>query len=313
MSTIRLVFLGTSAAVPQKDRFLSSISLQLENGEILLFDCGEGTQYQLLRYKVNFQKITKILFSHLHGDHFYGILGLLTTMRLMERKTPLVIYGPPGTKRLFERLLGPYGLNKMSFPLTIQEIANGLVCDEKDYRIYAQQIHHSVYCLGYCLQEKDRCGRFHPEEAKKLGVKRGPKWRKLQEGEAVLSKDNKVVLPEEVLGEKRRGFKIVIAYDGRYQKKDFVPFAREADILVLEATFSMDEEERAIEHLHSTASWSAQIGKAAKAKRLYLTHISARFKETDKLKEEAEAYFPGVVIADDGLEVRLNRSDLDQE
>jgi ribonuclease Z len=103
MSTLRIVFLGTSAAVPQKDRFLSSIAMQIENGEILLFDIGEGTQYQLMKFNVNFQKITKIFISHLHGDHIFGIFGLLNTMNLMERETALIIYGPPGTKSFFEQ------------------------------------------------------------------------------------------------------------------------------------------------------------------------------------------------------------------
>ena len=313
MSTIRIVFLGTSAAVPQKDSFLSSIALQRENGEIFLFDCGEGTQYQMMKFNVNFQKITKIFFSHLHGDHIFGIFGLLNTMNLMERTKEVTIYGPIGTRRYFEGIMGTQDNFGFKYPIDIQEIEEGLVCEEDDYRIVAKRVKHSVYTVAYAFIEKDRLGRFNKEKAKKLKVKRGSKWQELQKGKSVLSEDNKVIIPEMVLGPKRRGFKIVIAFDGLYDDEDFVPFAKEADVLILEATFDDDHENNAKERLHSTARWSAQIARKAEAKKLYLTHISPRFKEDKSLEKQAQEEYPDAIIAYDGLEINLNRKDLENE
>ena len=311
MSSIRIVFLGTSATVPQKDRFLSSIALQRDTGEIILFDCGEGTQYQMLRFNINFQKITKIIFSHLHGDHIFGIFGLLNTMKLMERTAPLTIYGPPGIKLFFKALFGPPEEMDFNYSIDIQDITEGLVCDENDYRIVAKKVDHSVYTLAYALVEKERLGRFNKKKALELKVEKGEKWQKLQKGISVLSTDNKVVTPDMILGPNRRGFKIVIAFDGLYNPEDFVPFAKDADLLVLESTFSDEHKELAKEKLHSTARWSAQIAKLANAKALYLTHISPRFKEGEILEKEAKEEFQNTTIAYDGLEITMNRKDLE--
>ena len=312
MTTIRIVFLGTSAAVPQKDRFLSSIALQRETGEILLFDCGEGTQYQLMKFNVNFQKINKIFLSHLHGDHIFGIFGLLNTMNLMERAHNLTIYGPPGTKFFFEQTLGARKNFGFKYPVEVYEYEEGMIFEDDDYRIVSKRIMHSVYTVAYAYIEKDRLGRFNKEKAKELNVKRGKNWQALQKGKTVLSEDNQIVTPEMVLGPKRRGFKIVIAFDGLYVEDEFVPFAADADILILEATFSDEHEEKAKERLHSTSRWSAQIARKANAKKLYLTHISPRHKDDDSLEKQAKEEFPNTIIAYDGLEIKLNRKDIEE-
>jgi len=313
MTTIRIVFLGTSAAVPQKNRFLSGLALQREKGEILLFDCGEGTQYQIMKYKVNFQKISKIFLSHLHGDHLYGIFGLLSTMKLADRSNPLKIYGPPGTKQYLKRFYGEKIENGFSYPIGIFDTEEGFVCEDEDYQIVAKRTMHSIYTLAYAYIEKDRLGHFDTKKAQELKVKKGNKWQQLQKGKSVLSEDNKVILPEMVLGPKRRGFKIVIGSDGTYQEEDFVPFAMGADVLVLEATFSDINESKAKEKLHSTSRWSAIIARKAKVKKLFLTHISPRTEEEENLKNEAQEEFPSAVIAYDGLEIHLNRKDLESE
>jgi ribonuclease Z len=313
MSTLKLTFLGTSASVPQKDRFLSSIAMQRENGEIFLFDCGEGTQFQMMKFNVNFQKITKVLFSHLHADHILGIFGLLNTMRLMERTKPIAIYGPQGTKYFFDAMMGQKENYGLTFPIDIQEIEEGVVCDEADFRIIGKRVMHSVYTLAFAYIEKDRLGRFDKDKAKKLKVKKGQKWQELQQGKSVLSEDNQVVLPEMVLGPQRRGFKIVIAFDGLYVEEEFVPFASDADVLILESTYGDEQVAKAKERLHSTARWSARIAKKANAKRLYLTHISPRFKEDDTLEREAREEYPNAIIAYDGLEINLKRRDLESE
>lgn len=310
MTTIRIVFLGTSASMPQKNRFLSGLAMQRETGEILLFDCGEGTQYQIMRYKVNFQKISKIFLSHLHGDHIFGIFGLLSTMNLAERSNPLKIYGPPGTKQFLERFFGEKLENGFSYPIEIFDSEEGFVCEDEEYRIVAKRTVHSVYTLAYAYIEKDRLGHFNTKKAKELKVKKGIKWQQLQKGKSVLSEDNKVILPEMVLGPKRRGFKIVIGSDGTYQEEDFVPFAMDADVLVLEATFSDANESKAKEKLHSTSRWSAIIARKANAKKLYLTHLSPRTDEEENLEKQAQEEFPETIIAYDGLEIHLNRKDL---
>ncbi|MBD3193022.1 MAG: ribonuclease Z [Candidatus Heimdallarchaeota archaeon] len=313
MSTIRIVFLGTSAAVPQKDRFLSSIALQRENGEVLLFDCGEGTQYQLMKFNVNFQRISRILLTHLHGDHIFGLFGLLNTMNLMGRQAPIKIFGPAGTQEFIEAILGTKKNHGFSFPVEMKEIEEGLVYETKKYRLFAQKVPHSVYSLSFAYIEKPRLGRFNVQKAKELKVKRGPKWNQLQEGEPVLSEENKVVLPEMVLGKKRRGFKLIFGSDGLYPPETFVPFAHQADVLILEATFGDEEEEHAYEKLHSTARLSARIAKQANVKRLYLTHISPRYNDPTVLEKQAREEFPETIIAYDGLEINLNRSDLEKE
>ncbi|MCK5184923.1 MAG: ribonuclease Z [Candidatus Heimdallarchaeota archaeon] len=313
MSTLKLTFLGTSASVPQKDRFLSTSLLLDYKGEHILFDCGEGTQYQMMKFNVNFQKITKVLFSHLHADHLYGIFGLLNTMRLMERTKPIEIYGPLGTKYFFESMMGKKENYGLSFPIEIQEIEEGVVCDEEDYRIVSKRVMHSVYTMAYAYIEKDRLGRFNKEEAMKLKVKKGKKWQELQQGKSVLSEENKVIIPEMVLGPKRRGFKIVIAFDGLYAEDEFVPFAIDADVLIMESTYGDEHEKNAKERLHSTARWSAKIAKKANAKRLYLTHISPKSKENSTLEKEAREEFPKAIIAYDGLKINLTRRDLENE
>lgn len=312
MSTFRIVFLGTSAAVPQKNRFLSSIAMQRENGEIFLFDCGEGTQYQLMKFNVNFQKITKIFFSHLHLDHILGIFGLLNSMRLMDRTRSLEIFGPIGTRRFFQGILGNEESFGFNYTIDIQEVEEGFICEDEDYRIIAKRVKHSVYCLAYAYLEKDRLGHFNPEKARKLKVTQGSKWSELQQGKAVLSEENKVITPDMVLGSKRRGVKIVIAFDGLYELEDFVTFAQEADILIMEATYDDEQLENAIEKLHSTASISAEIAQAAKARRLYLTHISPRYDEDTTLAEQAQKIFPKAIIAYDGLEINLSRKDIEE-
>ncbi|MHA1462130.1 MAG: ribonuclease Z [Candidatus Heimdallarchaeota archaeon] len=313
MTTIRIVFLGTSASVPQKNRFLSGLAMQREKGEVLLFDCGEGTQYQIMKYKVNFQKITKIFLSHLHGDHIYGIFGLLNTMKLAERRSPLKIFGPPGTKQFLENFFGEKLENGFGYHIGISDTEEGFVCEEEDYQIVAKRTIHSVHTLSYAYIEKDRLGHFDTKKAKELKVKKGTKWQKLQKGKSVLSEDNKVILPEMILGPKRRGFKIVIGSDGTYLEEDFVPFAMGADVLVLEATFSDINELKAKEKMHSTSRWSAIIARKAKAKKLYLTHISPRSEEEENLEKEAQEEFPEAIIAYDGLEIHLNRKDLETE
>jgi ribonuclease Z len=313
MSSIRIVFLGTSAAVPQKNRYLSSVAMQRENGEVYLFDCGEGTQFRLMEYNVNFQKITKIFLSHLHGDHLFGLFGLLSTMKQMERTKSLTIFGPIGTSQLMERVFGPTENYGFEFPLDVQNVEEGLICDELDHKIIGKRVMHSVYTLAFAYLEKDRLGRFKKQKAIALNVEKGEKWQKLQKGKSVLSKDNKVITPDMVLGQKRRGFKIIFAFDGLYTAEEFVPFARDADVLIMEATFGDEKAELAKNKLHSTARWSAKIAKQANAKRLYLTHISARFKNDDSLEKQAKEEYPSAIIAFDGLEILLNRRDLDKK
>ncbi|MHA1922729.1 MAG: ribonuclease Z [Candidatus Heimdallarchaeota archaeon] len=310
MSSIKIVFLGTSAAVPTKERFLSSLSLQRDSGEILLFDCGEGTQFRLMKFGVNFQKISKIFISHLHSDHIYGLFGLLSTMKFTDRTKPLNIYGPFGIKSIIEAIKGD--LLNYPYEIHIHEIDEGLVLEEEKYRVFAQSVPHGILTLAYAYIEKDRLGRFNSNKAKSLKVKKGAKWQKLQNGVSVLSDDNKVIMPEMVLGTKRRGFKIVIASDGLYNE-EFVPFARDADILVMESTYTEKFKKNALEKLHSTAKISAKIAAQANAKKLILTHISARFKEDTELVAEAQKEFPNAIIAYDGLEINMNLKDLNDE
>lgn len=299
---LSLTFLGTSAACPTVDRNVASIALHRE-GETLLFDCGEGTQRQMLRYGVGFS-FREIFFTHYHADHFLGVIGLFRTMGLMDRTEPVALYGPKGAERVLGGALG-VGIERTRFPFTIVEVKPGDRLGRGEYEIAVFATKHRADTVGYALVERDRLGRFDPGRARELGIPEGPLWGQIHKGRPVVLADGTTVTPDQLVGPPRPGRTVVISGDTR-PHPDVVAAARGADLLVHEATFGEDERARAVETGHSTASEAARVARDAGVRRLVLTHISPRYtRDAPELLAEATAVFPDVIVARDGLTVEV--------
>ncbi len=297
---LTLTFLGTAAACPTVDRNVSSLAVQRE-GEMLLFDCGEGTQRQMMRYGVGFS-FKEIFFSHYHSDHFLGVIGLFRTLGLMDRKEGVILYGPKGAERVLGGAL-TVGIERTRFPVEIKELQPGDSLDRGDYRLDVFDTDHRADTIGYALVEKDRLGRFDPDRARELGIPEGPLWGQIHKGMPVTLMDGRVVIPADLVGPPRPGRTLVYSGDTR-PHASVVAAARDADLLVHEATFGEDERARAVETGHSTAREAAEVAREAGARRLVLTHLSARYsREAPELLAEAQEVFPATVIARDGLTI----------
>ena len=297
---LSVTFLGTGAACPTIERNVSGLAVQRE-GETLLFDCGEGTQRQMMRYGVGFS-FAEVFFSHFHADHMLGIIGLLRTMGLQDRTAPVTLYGPPGADRILTAALH-LGVERNKFPVAVQEVRPGDCLHRAEYDIVVFETDHRADTVGYALAEHTRLGRFHPERARELGVPEGPLWGELHRGRSVQLGDGRTVTPEDLVGPPRRGRTIVYSGDTRPHLA-LIEAARGADLLIHEATFGGDEADRAVETGHSTASEAARVAVEAGVRRLVLTHISPRYsRDAPELLAEARAVFPETQIARDGMVV----------
>ena len=304
---LSVTFLGTRAARPTVERNVSSLAVTRE-GETLLFDCGEGTQRQMMRYGVSFA-LSEIFFTHFHADHFLGLIGLVRTLGLQGREEPIRLYGPRGAKQVLNNAL-LLGVEKLPFAVDIREVKPGEVIGERaGYAIASFATDHGAGSIGYALVEGERYGKFDPEKARALGVPEGPLWGKLQRGEAVELADGRKLTADSVVGPRRPGRKIVVTGDTA-PCAAVVDAAAGADLLVHEATFGDEEKDRAKETFHSTAREAAQVAKAAKVRKLVLTHLSARYSITpEALVKEAKEVFGDVVAAKDGMVVEVPFAD----
>ena len=298
---MKLVFLGTSGAQPTENRGLTCICLE-KDGEILMFDAGEGAQVSYLKSGLGWNKKMKIFVTHLHGDHCIGILGLLQTMTLQHRTGPIEIFGPEGIEEFIAANIKilKFGL---SFPVMITSIIEEKIVDEETYSIFACKAEHSVLTYSYLFQEKDKPGRFHPEKAKQLEIPEGKLWNQLQKGQEVKVGD-KIIKPSDVLGEKRSGKKIGISGDTRPTKK-LEEFFKNCDYLVFDSTFLDELRDKAKETFHSTAKEAAVLAKSANVTNLILTHFSARYKDETVLVEDAKTVHDSVIGAKDQLEIEI--------
>jgi len=299
--SLTLRFLGTSAARPTVERNVSSLAL-IREGETMLFDCGEGTQRQMMRYGISFV-LEDILFTHLHADHVIGVIGLMRTMALQGRTEPLRLWGPRGSSRHLRRA-SEFGVERVGFRVDVMEVEPGQAIKRDGYAIepFAAE-HGGGPSLGFALVEQERRGRFNPDLARELGVPEGPLWGRLHRGEAVTLPDGRVVDPVVLVGPRRSGRKVVISGDTR-PTQTVVEAARGADILVHEATFGDEEADRARETGHSTAREAAGVAARAGVRQLVLTHFSARYsRDASQLLTEAKEEFETVVLARDGLEI----------
>ncbi len=298
---MKLVFLGTSAAQPTTERALTCICLE-RDGEILMFDAGEGAQISYLKSGLGWNKKMKIFVTHLHGDHCIGILGLLQTMTLQNRTEPIEIYGPDGIEEFIAANIKVLNFG-LSFPVMITSVTEGVIVDEKTYNVEVCEAEHSVKSFAYLFKEKDKPGRFFPDKAKELNVPEGELWHKLQMGEDIKIGD-KTVRSSDVLGEKRPGKKIGISGDTRPTKK-LEEFFKNCDYLSFDSTFSHEIQDKAIETHHSTAKEAAELAKNANVSNLILTHFSARYNDESVLLDEAKQIHNDVIAAKDLLEIEI--------
>jgi ribonuclease Z len=289
-----VVFLGTSGSAPTAQRGLPA-TLVRRGGERLLFDCGEGTQRQLLRCDVGLVDLEEIFFTHYHADHYLGLPGMLKTFSLRGRELPLTLYGPRGLRELLVILRRVFG--RLTYPVDVVELEPGERLERAEYRLEAFAVDHGVTAVGYALVESDRPGRFDAETADRLGVPDGPERGVLQRGEIVTLADGRHVQPDEVLGPARAGRKLVLSGDSA-PAKSVVEAASHADLLVHEATFLSDEAERAKETLHSTAGGASLVAREAGVKLLALTHLSTRY-FGHQVVEEARELFADTVVPRD--------------
>ena len=293
------MFLGTAGSAPSARRGLPA-TLVRRGGDRLLFDCGEGTQRQLLR-SIGLVDLEEVFLTHFHADHFLGLPGMLKTFGLRGREAPLTIYGPPGLRTLFETLRPLIGAT--AYQVRLVELEPNTPLERDDYLVAPYAVdHRGTPAYGYLLVEQDRPGRFDEDRARALGVEPGPDFGRLQHGKAV-TVDGRDVRPEEVLGETRRGRKIVLTGDTAPAEATRA-MAHGADLLVHEATFTVEEADRAAETGHSTARGAAEVAAAAEVGMLALTHISPRY-SGGEIRDEARAVFENTIVPRDFDRVEL--------
>ena len=298
-----LRFLGTSASRPTVERNVSSIAL-IREGETLMFDCGEGTQRQMMRYGISFS-LSDIFFTHMHADHILGVTGLLRTLALQGRTEAMNLYGPPGSEKMLWRAI-TLGSEKQHFPINVFELTAETPLKRNGYAVIPFTVEHGDRsAIGYHIAEETRLGRFNPEKAREMGIPEGPLWGSIHKGKAITLDNGRIVQPSELVGPTRPGRRVVITGDSA-PSESTVATATGADVLVHEATFAEEEIQRAVETSHSTARGAAEVAAKAAVRRLVLTHVSARYsRDTSELEREARAIFPATVIARDGMEIEI--------
>jgi ribonuclease Z len=291
---VSLFFAGTAGSVPTARRGLPALLLRA-GGERILFDCGEGTQQQLLR-SIGLPELDAVFLTHIHLDHWLGLLGMLKTFDMRARERPLSVYGPPGTERLFAGLRPILG--RTGYALELVDLEPHAEVRFGSFLITPFPVKHRIEAYGYAFVEDERPGRFDVDAARALGVREGPDFGRLQRGEPVGD-----VTPEQVMGETRPGRRIVISGDTAPCQAVEV-FAHHADVLVHEATFMEDERDRARDTAHSTALQAAEIARDAGVTLLALTHLSTRYFPRD-IRDEARNVFPNTVVPRDFDEIAV--------
>ena len=297
MTELQITFLGTTGSIPTPSRSLPAIAVK-RGKELLLFDCGEGTQFRMTQAHLSPMKLDAIFITHLHGDHFLGLAGLVQTLSLMDRTRPLEVYCPAGERERVDAYLQiPH--YTLTFDVEVRELKPGEELRRQGYRILTSDVDHPVPTLAYALVEDERPGRFDPKKATALGIKPGPDFSRLKAGQTVKLRDGRSVRPEQVVGPSRPGRKIVYAGDTR-PSEHIVEFARGADILIHDCTLADELAEKAAESAHSTPREAAEVAKRAEVKKLVLIHVSPRYEEDDSiLLEQAKKIFPNTVVARD--------------
>ncbi|MFE4709482.1 MULTISPECIES: ribonuclease Z [unclassified Paenibacillus] len=299
---MEIYFLGTNAGVPTLQRNVTSIALRLmeERRSFWMFDCGEGTQHQVLRSPLRLGKLEKIFITHLHGDHLFGLPGLISSRGYQGGTAPLTVYGPPGLKDYLEISLS-VSQSRIPYKLEIVEHTGGVVFEDASFRVEAGLLEHRIDSYGYRVTEKDSPGSLNTERLLGYGLKPGPLYGKLKKGEAVTTPDGLVIQPADVVNEPKRGRIVTVLGDTR-PCEEALRLSLDADLMIHEATFAHDLAEMAHQYHHSTARQAAETARDAGARSLLLTHFSSRyisFDELAPLQEEAQAVFPETLLAEE--------------
>ena len=297
---MEITFLGTSSAVHSHARSHPSIALKAF-GETILFDCGEGTQRQLIYAKISPMKISKIFITHYHGDHILGIPGLLQSMNFRGRESKLTIYGPKGLDDL-RQAISNLGFPNFDFPLEWVEIDSGTIIENEEYIIKAQRVKHNTLTLAYSVEELKK-PRFLRQKAIDLGVPVGPDFGKLHNGIPV-EVNGKIIRPEQVLGPPRKGHKLTYSGD-TVPCEEMIEFAKDSTLLIHESTYKVEDRDKAELHAHSTSADAAEIALYSNSKELILTHISTRYNDVSDILAEAKEIFENTKIAKDLMKVEL--------
>jgi ribonuclease Z len=309
--TLEAFVLGTSGMMPLPGRHLTSALLRRE-GELFLFDCGEGTQVSLRRLNLRWKKISVIFITHHHADHVTGLPGMLMLSSQVERDDPLFIVGPPKVKEYAEasrRILEMY-INYPIEYIVVDPAKPGVVYQGDGYCVKSHPLNHTKPCVAYTLVEDDRPGEFFPEKAEALGVARGPLWSRLQSGQEVTSSSGAVVRPDQVMGERRSGRKFSYVTD-TIPARGVAQFVADSDLLICEGMFEEALRESAREKKHLTAGQAARIAQEASVLTMGLTHYSPRYtrRELSRLVEEAREIFPETFLCKDGQHIPIPHRD----
>ncbi|WP_338451707.1 ribonuclease Z [Niallia oryzisoli] len=306
---MELFFLGTGAGVPAKLRNVTAIALKLleERGTIWLFDCGEATQHQILHTSIKPSRIENIFITHLHGDHLYGLPGLLASRSFQGGESKVTVYGPPGLKSYVETSLSVSG-TYLRYPLDIVEINEGVLFEDDQFIVEARKLEHGIPSYGFRIVEKDRPGTLLVDKLQEAGIKPGPIYKKIKEGESVTLEDGTTLAADDFVGPKQKGRVVTILGDTRMCEAA-QNLANEADLLVHEATFANGEEALAFDYYHSTTSQAAEIALRANVKKLCITHISSRYdrQAAEGLLAESCRIFPDTEIAADFKSISIPR------
>ncbi|WP_019505673.1 ribonuclease Z [Pleurocapsa sp. PCC 7319] len=300
---MEITFLGTSSGVPTRSRNVSSVALRLpQRAEVWLLDCGEGTQHQLQRSDIKSSQIRRIFVTHMHGDHTFGLMGLIASCGLAGSGQPIDIYGPEGLKEYLQTT-AKYSYINFGSRLNIHTVKPGLVYEDNEFSVSCQLLKHRVPAHGYRIVEKNRPGMFNLDKAKALGIRPGPIYGQLKQGLVVTLDDGRKISGKDLCGKPEIGRKVVYCTDTVFCDAA-VELAQDADVLIHEATFAHQDAEMAFEKMHSTSTMAAQVALLAGVKKLILTHFSPRYAfgnpiQLDDLKREARAIFPNTKLAYD--------------
>ncbi|MDG6901259.1 MAG: ribonuclease Z [Nitrososphaerota archaeon] len=299
MVKLTVNFLGTSSAAPTKSRGLPAIAIQRE-GEVILMDCGEGVQRQVMSAGIGLNRPTTILITHLHGDHVTGLLGLMQTMGMAQRSRPLTIVGPAALSKWLEVTSDLLNIG-LTFQLQFVAARPGAVLHTRDFDIRAARADHSVESYAYLVSEKSRPGTFFPQKARRLGIPEGKLWSRLQKGRKV-KLGGRTIDPSKVVGPRRPGRSIGYSGDTR-PSAGLARFFSGCDLLIFDSTYLERDRDKAVERKHSTSREAALLARKAGVGSLALTHFSARYQTASELLKEARKVFPRVVAAHDGMKL----------
>jgi ribonuclease Z len=308
---MHITFLGTSSGVPTRSRNVSSIALNLpQRAEVWLFDCGEATQHQLLRCDVKISQIRRIFITHLHGDHIFGLMGLLATYGMAGSPDKIDIYGPKGLEE-YLRACQTYSYTHFNYPIKVHTIAPGIVYQEPEFTVTCLPLKHKVPAFGYRVTETDRSGKFNIDLAKELGIPAGPVYGKLKTGQSVTLEDGRVIKGKDLCEPDEAGRKFVYCTDTVFCD-NAIELARDADVLVHESTFAHQDADMAFDRLHSTSTMAAQVALSAGVRELFLTHFSPRYAlgnaiGLDELLSSAQALFANTRMAYDLMTYTIPR------